>query len=113
MEANQDETGQPALGANGRALTDAEIRALPPVVDLTTAARILGVGTSAAYQLARTGRWPTPILRFGRKFRVPTAPMLALIEIDSAPVIAKAPMDSVASTSRLPWHDRNDLGHGL
>jgi hypothetical protein len=106
MEADAHRTGQPALPANGRALTDAEIGALPPVVDLTTAARVLGVGRSLAYELARTGGWPTPVLRIGSIIRVPTAPLLALVQARMEP-------RAVTGPTRLVWHERGDLGAGL
>lgn len=47
-------------------MTEDEIRALPVVVDLHTAARALGVGRNTAYELVRCGAWPTPVLRLGR-----------------------------------------------
>ncbi len=49
------------------------VRSLPVVVDLPTAARLLGIGRSSAYELVRTGQWPTPVIRVGRLIRVPTA----------------------------------------
>ncbi len=58
-----------------------ELRALPAVVDVERAAQLLGIGRTAAYQLVRSGRWPTPVLRVGRQLRVPTAPLLALLGI--------------------------------
>lgn len=61
------------------ALTIEELRALPPVIDLPTAARVLGIGRTVAYRLVRTGEWPTPVLRLGGTIRVPTAPLLALL----------------------------------
>ena len=60
-------------------MTADELRALPTVVDLPTAARALGVGRSAAYELVRLGTWPTPIFRLGRLIRVPSAPLLELL----------------------------------
>ena len=54
-----------------------DVRRLPVVVDLPTAARLLGIGRTSAYELVRTGRWPTPVIRVGRLIRVPTAPLLA------------------------------------
>ena len=62
-------------------LTKAELLTLPPVVDLSTAASALGLGRSAAYELVRAGKWPTPILRLGRAIRVPTAPLLVLLGV--------------------------------
>ena len=62
-------------------MTRDEALALPPVVNLSTAAEVLGLGRSAAYELVRAGQWPTPILRFGRLIKVPTAPLIALVGI--------------------------------
>lgn len=54
---------------------------LPPVVDVPTAAAILGIGRTAAYELIRVGKWPTPILRLGKLIRVPSAPLLELVGV--------------------------------
>lgn len=62
-----------------------DLLALPAVVDLTTAARVLGIGRTCAYELVRTGTWPTPVLRIGRLIRIPTAPLLDLIGVERAP----------------------------
>lgn len=59
-----------------------ELLELPAVVDLPTAADVLGVGHSSAYELVRSGQWPTPILRLGRLIRVPSAPLLALVGVE-------------------------------
>lgn len=63
-------------------MTREELLALPAVVDIPTAAEVLGVGRSSAYELVRTGDWPTPVLRFGRLIRVPTAPLLTLLGVE-------------------------------
>lgn len=60
-------------------MTPKELRDLPSIVDVATAARVLGVGRGAAYELVRTGGWPTPVIRLGRLIKVPTAPLLALL----------------------------------
>jgi predicted DNA-binding transcriptional regulator AlpA len=60
-----------------------ELSALPAVVDVPTAARLLGLSRTAAYLLIRSGSWPTPIYRLGRLIRIPTAPMLELLCIPS------------------------------
>ena len=60
-------------------MTTDDIRALPPVLDVPTAGRLLGLGRSAAYDLVLAGMWPTPVLRLGRRLRIPTAPLLALL----------------------------------
>jgi excisionase family DNA binding protein len=56
-----------------------DLSSLPPTLDLVQAAKILGIGRTAAYELVREGRWPTPIIRAGRKIRVPSAPLKALL----------------------------------
>jgi predicted DNA-binding transcriptional regulator AlpA len=66
-----------------RVMTRDDALALPPVVSLPTAAEVLGLGRSAAYELVRNGQWPTPILRLGRLIKVPTAPLIALVGIDA------------------------------
>lgn len=71
-------TSHPA--SPGRPELDAEaVRQLPAVVNLVTAARALGVGRTVAYELVRTGAWPTPVLRLGHQIKIPTAPLLALL----------------------------------
>lgn len=65
-------------------MTADEVRALPAVIDVPTAARLLGVGKSAAYELVRTGGWPTPVVRLGKLIRVPSAPLLQLIGLADA-----------------------------
>jgi hypothetical protein len=57
-------------------LTPAQIRSLPVTIDLVTAARAFGVGRTTAYQLARTGAFPCPVLRVGRIYRVRTADLI-------------------------------------
>jgi hypothetical protein len=52
---------------------------LPPVIDLVSAAGLLGLGRTTAYKLVRTGEWPTPIIRIGRLIKVPTAPLRDLL----------------------------------
>jgi len=52
---------------------------LPPVIDLLTAASLLGIGRTSAYELVRTNRWPTPVIRVGKLIRVPSAPLLELV----------------------------------
>jgi predicted DNA-binding transcriptional regulator AlpA len=63
------------------AMTRDELHSLPAVVDLKTAAHVLGIGRTAAYELVRTGQWPTPVLRVGRLIKVPTAPLLELVGV--------------------------------
>jgi hypothetical protein len=43
--------------------TITQLRAGPPSVDLLTAAAVLGLGRTKAYELARRGEFPVRILR--------------------------------------------------
>ena len=85
-----------------------DVTALPPVLDVPTAGRLLGLGRSAAYELVLAGRWPTPVLRLGRRLRIPTAPLLALLGLDRSPLsqsggmVAGSPTAPAASEGGRP-----------
>lgn len=64
------------------AMTRDELLALPAVTDLTTAARALDIGRTRAFELARRGEFPVPVLRVGVTYRVPTAPLLELLGLN-------------------------------
>ncbi len=66
-------------------MTEDEVRALSVVVDLPTAARVLGLGRNAAYELVRSGAWPTPVLRFGRLIKVRRTSLLELLGMTDEP----------------------------
>lgn len=70
----------PVLSHNG-GMTLAELLALPVVVDITTAARALGLGRSTGYELARRDEFPCRVLRIGSSYRVPTADLLRVLGI--------------------------------
>ena len=61
-------------------MTHDELLALPPAVDVPTAARVLGIGRSLAYELVRTGQWPTPVVRVRKLIKIPTAALLKLVD---------------------------------
>lgn len=69
------------LQEHGDVMTTIDAYDLPPVIDLPSAARLLGIGRTAAYELVRTNAWPTPVLRLGRLIRIPSAPLLELLGI--------------------------------
>lgn len=71
-----------------QALTLAEIAELPAVTDLVTAGQALGIGRTRAYELARAGQFPCPVIRSGRIWLVPTAGLLAVLGL---PVPAPPP----------------------
>ena len=60
-------------------MTRDELAALPPILDVPTAARVLGIGRSLAYDLVRRSQWPTPVVRVGKLIKIPTEPLLGLL----------------------------------
>lgn len=58
-----------------------ELRSGPPTVSVEQAARYLGVSRAYGYAMARDGLLPT--IKLGaRKVRVPTAPLVRMLEGD-------------------------------
>jgi len=57
-----------------------DLQSLPPVLDVPAAAALLGISRTTAYELVRTGKWPTPVLRLGRLIRVPSAALIQLLD---------------------------------
>lgn len=70
---------QPGDIARARGMDRPALEDLPPVLDLPTAAALLGIGRTTAYQLVRADAWPTRVLRLGRQIRIPTAQLLELV----------------------------------
>jgi hypothetical protein len=62
-------------------LTRDQLRLLPSVVNLMTAACALGIGRTKAYELAQCGQFPCRVLRVGRSYHVPTAGLLELLGV--------------------------------
>jgi predicted DNA-binding transcriptional regulator AlpA len=50
-----------------------------PTVDVSTAARALGIGRTAAYDIIKRGQFPARVIRVGRSVRVVTADLIALL----------------------------------
>jgi predicted DNA-binding transcriptional regulator AlpA len=61
-----------------------DLTSLPPTLDLVDAAKLLGIGRTLAYEMVRDETWPTPIIRAGRKIRVPSKPLLQMLGYDFA-----------------------------
>jgi hypothetical protein len=59
--------------------TAEKVADLPVVVDLVTAGQVLGMGRTAAYESARRGDFPVPVLRVGNRYRVVTAHLRELL----------------------------------
>lgn len=67
-------------------MTFPELFRLPATIDLTTAAKALGIHVNTAYKLARRDAFPCPVLRLGWQYRVPTKALLFALHIDEIPV---------------------------
>jgi Helix-turn-helix domain len=53
-----------------------------------TAAKILGIGRTKAYELARHGEFPCLVIRVGDLYRVSTSGLLRLLGISTADIHA-------------------------
>jgi excisionase family DNA binding protein len=71
---------------SGTPIALGDLAALPPTLDVETAARLLGIGRTTAFGLLRKDRFPCRVLRFGTTVRVPTADLLAFLGL-AAPVL--------------------------
>lgn len=61
-------------------MTRDELAALPALLDVPTAAKVLGIGRSLAYDLVRRGEWPTQVLHVGKLIKIPTQPLIRLVD---------------------------------
>jgi predicted DNA-binding transcriptional regulator AlpA len=72
-------------------MTLAELLALPLMVDVSTAARALGLSRSTGYDLARRGKFPCRVLHVGSSYSVPTAELLRVLGIDLSELSPRFP----------------------
>jgi excisionase family DNA binding protein len=56
-----------------KGMTLAELLSLPLMINVSTAARALGLSRSTGYELARRGEFPCRVLHVGSSYRVPAA----------------------------------------
>jgi excisionase family DNA binding protein len=63
-------------------MTLAELLSLPLMINVSTAARALGLSRSTGYELVRRGEFPCRVLHVGSSYRVPTAELLRVLGID-------------------------------
>jgi predicted DNA-binding transcriptional regulator AlpA len=61
-----------------------EIRQWPASVPLVQAARAFGLGRTAAYKMALGGTFPARTVKVGRRYRVATEDILAVLGATSA-----------------------------
>ena len=74
-----------------KGMTLAELLALPLMVDVSTAARALGLSRSTGYELARRGEFPCRVLHVGSSYRVPIAELLRVLGIDLSELSPRFP----------------------
>ncbi|GAA4617177.1 hypothetical protein GCM10023195_76550 [Actinoallomurus liliacearum] len=65
-----------------RELSLADIDTLPVVMDLVSAGKVLGLGRTKSYELAKKGQFPCRLIRVGKSYLVPTADLLALLGLN-------------------------------
>lgn len=66
--------------ANPRTVWTVEtVRQLGMTTDLETAASVIGIGRTLAYDLVRTGSFPIRLLRLGRRVVVPVPDLLKFL----------------------------------
>ena len=68
--------------------TISQLADLPVTISLMTAAQILGIGRTKAYELARHGEFPCLVIRVGDLYRVSTTDLLRLLGADTEAVHA-------------------------
>lgn len=81
-------------------LCSGDLRALPPALDLVTAAKALGIGRTTAYSLARRDEFPCRLIKVGSQYKVPTAELLRLLGL--------APEASAGAEAGAGGCERND-----
>ncbi|MFE3196765.1 DNA-binding protein [Embleya sp. NPDC059237] len=76
----------------GSGMTFAELAQLPVTLNVSTAARALGIGADKAYALIRSGTFPVKVLELGATTRVPTMAVLRALgaEAIAAPALGEA-----------------------
>jgi hypothetical protein len=72
-------------------MTEAELLALPPAVDLATAGRAFGIGRTKAFELARAGQFPVKVLPVGQKYRVPKTAILEALNVKPSAAVVQDP----------------------
>lgn len=78
-------------------MSDSELLAIPVSVPLVVAARPFGIGRNKAYELARSGEFPCPVIRVGERYRVNRAVLYEALNFD--PVAAATRLAETAGDS--------------
>jgi hypothetical protein len=64
-------------------LTTADLLSLPPTVDVETGGKAFGLGRTTAYRLVRQGQFPCKVVRAGGGWRVVTADLRRVLDLES------------------------------
>lgn len=88
-----------------------KIRSLGVVTDVVTAAGLCGIGRTAAYEQARAGTLPFPVLKFGAQYRVPVVPLLAVLGL--TPDMDEAAVATAATVTAATVQEPQDHGNTL
>lgn len=84
--------GEADVLAGGRVVwTPEKVRALGLTTDVTTAAHILGMGRTTAFELLRSGRFPVPVHRYGRRLVVPVPAILRALGVPDPHEVTATP----------------------
>lgn len=75
--------GLPDSPSIQQAWTAQRVRDLGLHTTVTTAAEILGIGRSTAYDLIRRDEFPVRVLRVGTRMRVPVTALLAWLGVEA------------------------------
>lgn len=83
-----------------------DVAELPPTIDLMTAAALLGIGRTRAYEMAKFGTFPCRVIRIGAVYRIPTVELLRVLGLaDSVEVSMRG---SASAPSSHKSNDRDD-----
>ncbi len=85
-----------------RRWTANEVRALGVRTDIETAGSIFGLSRTQAYEAVKRGVFPVDVIKVGRRYLVPTAPILRLLGLD--PDLPEAATPHVAHGRSSPHH---------
>ncbi len=85
---NTQETGPIVAPLTPATLTTADVLALPATVDVCTAGRAFGLGRTVSYRLAKTGQFPCKVVRAGASYRVVTADLRRVLELEAVEEVA-------------------------
>lgn len=67
--------------AHQRTWTVEDVRALGVTTDLETAASVLGIGRTKAYEMASVDEFPVAVIRSGRSYRVAVPAILSVLGV--------------------------------